>query len=216
MSAIKVGLGIPFRSDNPSRKQALAQNLEILPYQYDWHTYMVMSDGLINGFNRAKARNNIVRALGPYVDVVVVCDADSFPAMLPLDRAIQEAYDLGGIHFPFDQVDLLGEDGSFEYSYGPSAGGCWVFKPADWWHVGGMDERLGSWGTDDRAFLVACQTLLGGVRQWPGALTCLWHERDAQTKPVPEHVRILEDEYFPRAGDPIGLGQYLQAHGATP
>lgn len=213
---VKVGLGIPFRSDNLSRKRALSHNLQTLPCLYDWHAYAVMSDGEIGPFNRAKARNNIVRALGPYVDVLVVCDADSYPSIGPLDRAIQEAYDVGGIHFPFDQVDMLDQFGHIKHSYGPSAGGCWIFKPIDWWALGGMDERLGSWGTDDRAFQFCAQQLFGGVRQWPGVLTCLWHERDAATKLVPEHVRILEDEYFSLAGDPIGLGQYLQAHGATP
>lgn len=190
---MRAGLGIPYYDSDGSRASAFVETLSALELMYGWSDQFISDGGGTLPFNRAKARNEIVRELQD-CDVIVLCDADSIPQGHVLKQAVGAAYFRGGMHFPFDVVQALDKGNQTAYSYGPSAGGCWVFQPQTWWNCGGMDERLGGWGTDDRAFL-ECVNAFTYKEHHPGILQTLWHSR-AGCKPVKEQQQILQDEYL--------------------
>lgn len=196
---LRVALGIPFRSTEPSRLQAFQKTLGELQKLYPWSTVVAGTDNREYGdFNRGRARNMLVDQLRS-ADVVVLCDADSIPQAAPLNSAVTSANLQGGMHFPFKTVLDLGPKGQPMRTYGPSAGGCYVFKPETWALLRGQDER-GGWSLDDRAMLVAVNTLLGGPVYHDGVLTCLWHKRGAETQPSAYTTQLI-NEYLAVEGD---------------
>lgn len=204
---LRVALGIPFRSDETSRQLAFRKTLGELQKLYPWSTVVAGTDGVNFGeFNRARARNMLVEILNT-ADVIVLCDADSIPQEEPLNSSVSGAHLDGGMHFPFKTVLDLDQKGSPFRTYGPSAGGCYVFKPETWALLRGQDER-GGYSLDDRGMLVAVNTLLGGPVYHDGILTCLWHKRGPETRPSP-YTQGLIQEYLAAEGNPTALAAVL-------
>lgn len=206
---MKVSLGVPFRSSNPSRISAHDKAWNFRLNLYPWHRAAIFAGDPEGSFNRAAVRNEIADRFSD-ADVLVICDSDSLPEAMPLWQAIEAAKIDGKVHFPFDIVRVLDPEDHEAYTYGPSAGGCYVLRPDVWRRLGGMDERLGSWGTDDRSFLVAIDTFIGRPVHHSGALTCFWHERDEETVSDPSALKILTEEYLPLYGKPQELSAYIQ------
>lgn len=204
---LRVALGIPFRSAEPTRISAFQKTMRELQGLYPWSTVVAGTDGRDHGdFNRGRARNMLVETLHG-ADVIVLCDADSIPQISGLSSAVTSAHLAGGMHFPFKTVLDLGPTGQPLRTYGPSAGGCYVFKPETWALLRGQDER-GGYSLDDRAMLVAVNTLLGGPVYHDGVLTCLWHKRGPETRPS-AYTQGLIKEYLALEGDRDQLVQLL-------
>lgn len=207
---MRVSLGIPFSSDDPSREAVFGRVLDELINLSDWCDWASVGVNRRGTFNRGATRNELVTVLDLSCEpeVIVLCDADSVPERDPLMRAVLGAAHDGMVHFPFTTVNQLAEDGTVAYAYGPSAGGCWVFRSETWWDLGGMDER-GGWSLDDRSFLVQMKTFDKGPVFHPGVLTCHWHHRGPETRASAETRRILA-EYHRLEGKPDELREYIQ------
>lgn len=209
---MKVCLGIPFASEEPSRVAARDVVRPLLEDMYPWDDVQEFANfgAELNGgpsFNRGASRNSAVRYFSD-ADVVVLCDADSYPEPEPLENAISAAYRFGLVHFPFDIVNVLAPSGAVAYTYGPSQGGCWVFRPETWWQAGGMEERLSGWGQEDRIFLITNQTLVGQPIFHPGNLYCVYHDRSDSVFD-PRDAEIFA-EYEAVAGDVAAMTLYLE------
>lgn len=201
MVDLRVALGVPFGSNaDDNRTEVFKYTQNIMKDIYPWirmdHT-AAWTDGK---FNRSQARNTLVFYLN-HCDVVVLCDADTYPEKAPLAEAVNAAYAEGGFHFPADVVQPMKRFGKKGFTYGPSAGGCWVFRPEEWWECGGMDERLGGWGTDDRSFL-ECIRVFSSKTFHPGTLTTMWHSRD-DCRPDQIQSEILRNEYLDKSRSEI-------------
>lgn len=208
---MRVSLGVPFHSTEPTRIAAFDKAMEELKGLTQWHRIQVHGFW-VKPFNRGKARNELVDILAPDSDVIVLCDGDSYPQREPLMRAILGAAFDGKIHIPFDTVQPLGPQGEKLKPYGPSFGGCYVTAPWAWKAIGGQEER-GSWSTDDRTLLVKANTLLGGPVYHQGILTCLHHARGPETRVSAESTRII-NEYLALEGKPDELREYIERHRA--
>lgn len=200
---MKVSLAFPFFSTEDTRLHAFSViRQEMLGY-YDWHRAIIEEGGAFQygiPFNRGRARNAAVKRLQGS-DVIVLCDADSFPEKDPLMRAILGAANDGKVHFPHNTVKTPTE------VYGPSAGGCWVVTPRTWSFLGGMEER-GGWSVDDRCFLEVMEGLDRGPVFHDGILTCLPHARGAESVLTPESTEII-NEYLSLRRDPEKTRAYL-------
>jgi hypothetical protein len=202
---MKVGLGIPFWGDDETRITAYKSVYARLKEMYLWDVIIGGTWGLQP--HRGKARNAIVEQFKDF-DVIVLCDADSYPQEGPLKQAIEDAYVDYKIHFPHTTIWQLDSQGGLKYPYGPSAGGCWVFRPETWAYLGGMEER-GGWSVDDRSFLEVMKTFELGPVYHRGVLTCLWHATEARIVP-PEDKAIIQ-EYLDLSGKPLEMRRYLNA-----
>lgn len=203
---MKVCLAYPFRPDGHERAWNFGHVRRCVDTYYPWDTIIQVDSGH-EKFNRAATRNLAVthsQSIG--ADVVVICDADSVPEQQPLEDAINGAFQDGRIHYPFDTVYELVPKATQQVGHQnieqlkqrafgkcASEGGIWVTKPSTWWKVGGQDVRFAGWGCEDRAFLAANRTLVGDPVKHPGALLCMYHNRDQNNEDAwdPEEVAIL-------------------------
>lgn len=191
---MRVALAIPYSSVEPSRVQAYLKMTEVMRDIYPWDSVNTFGVGFDGEFRRGASRNRAMHKLwGRGFDVVVLCDADSYPERDALTEAIEDAYEDERIHFPHDRVQPIGKRGEFLRTYGPSAGGCWVSCPEAWFDVGGMEER-GGWSVDDRTFLEQIEALRRGPVYHKGKLTCLWHA--VTERKVPPEDKALIQEYL--------------------
>lgn len=206
---MKVALVVPFHDSDGSRTEAFMKTWRILVALYPWD-YLGKFHGMEPGmkFNRSRARNTGVRALDK-ADVVVVCDADSYPEKTPLREAIEGAFEDQKVHFPMTRIHQLNKNGHVGYYYGPSAGGCWVTTPDTWWNLGGQDER-GGYSADDRPMLEVMEAFNLGPVYHPGVLRCLWHA--GETRTVPAETTKLVKEYLDLCRDPVLMHKYLAAN----
>lgn len=204
---MRVGLGIPYWGADPTREAACVEVQERLGFFYLPWTKFVLGDGKTK--HRGAARNFLVRELSSEVDVIVLLDADSYPEKNALLAAVDHAYNHDVVCFPHSQVWSLGCNRLPINQYGPSAGGCWVFRPRVWEYLGGMEER-GGWSVDDRTFLEVMKTFGAGPVYHPGILTCLWHRTEARV--VPPEDRQIISEYLELSGKPLEMREYLNAH----
>lgn len=203
---MQVVLAYPFRPDGHERAWNFEHVRRCVDTYYDWN-YIIQVDSGHKKFNRAATRNlavNEADKLG--ADVVVICDADSVPENQPLNDAILGAFQDDKIHYPFDtvyemipkatqQIGRQNIEQLKQRAFGKceSEGGIWVTKPSTWRRAGGQDSRFAGWGCEDRAFLAANRTLVGMPVKHPGALFCMYHNRDQNNEDAwdPGEVAIL-------------------------
>lgn len=200
---MRVGVGFPFWGDDPLRN----------------HNYQHVYGKLLNLFdfaaviprtplatNRGQARNMIVKeALDRQLDVIVLCDADTFPQPMGLHGAIWEAYTDGGLHFAFDYYYALNETGTHLVTRGQnedalhhlqssapgSLGGVMAIRPNQWFEAGGSPEMDG-WGFEDVMFAVQARTLIRPNTWHPGYITHLYHPTECAVG-SPDYVRNISE-----------------------
>lgn len=113
-------------------------------------------------FNLSQARNNAVRRAD--TDIVIVADADTLVSIDAVHTAIEMPE---AIVWPFidylrissDWVDA--EDLSavpILHRHPRSVGGVYVCDRAEYWRLGGFDERFVGWGYEDNAFALLART----------------------------------------------------------
>lgn len=188
---VKVGLGIPFWGNNLDRVRNHSYVKKHMTRLYPWDVILELPAAAT--WNRGKARNTLVqRALDFDVDVLVLCDSDTFIGKGALDEAIEMAA-FGDMVFAFDEYRGLTDAGTefflktggyqhtsyhIHHAYKGSFGGVFAFRPELWKLIGGSPEMEG-WGFEDIITVVNYRTLSGFETKWiPGILTHLYHDRD--------------------------------------
>lgn len=195
---MRVALGIPwFDGGCEYRQRAYSFIQRYLPTLYPFDHLLVSS-----ATNRGAARNELVdQATARSCDVVVLCDADSYPDAVGLRTAVESCYTGGGIHFPFDHKSYRGLSAGasallLEGQYQPedahslpaegttigSFGGCFAVRPSSWWSAAGSPE-FPAWGYEDIVTVCQFRSLLSEDTVWhtDTALTHLWHPRAIET-----------------------------------
>lgn len=157
-------------------------------------------DGGTGWVNRARCRNNAAEAaMRTYdPDVLFFADADTFVPPEQFYAACHAAAFTGqgilafGDYYKVSKPESRRTKAS-RLGYRPAtsglsprswhSSGAFAITPAAFQRVGGYDERFESWGGEDRAFWLACRTLLAtdlpalnGVHRLPGPAWHLWHE----------------------------------------
>jgi hypothetical protein len=159
---------------------------------------VVLGDSEFERFNLSAARNAAVNAATS--DVVIVADADTIPDELAIDTAILACGRHGGVWWPFTEYrylaagvnpgDILDANTATEETYPNSVGGLLVIRRADYWRLGGFDERFTEWGGEDRAFeLVAAS--LSSIHRIPGVVYAFNHPADRNMRGA--WRRLLEE-----------------------
>lgn len=185
---VKVGLGVPYWGDDPLRFLHLQTVSDILGDMFPWDSFAFS----YKATERGAARNELVsQAIRLGLDVIVLCDADTYPEGYALRQAIGAAYEHGGLHFPYDNWRLVDGHGDVRAAGPGSLGGCMVIRPDDWMAAGGSPE-LDGWGFEDVMFAVQARTFLRPNTWYPGLLTCLWHPTECAVGSYQYNLNILE------------------------
>lgn len=221
---MRVALGIPYWGDDPVRESNFDFVLDyvsgLYPFDFVYHA--------AGKETRGSARNRVVEIATGY-DVVVLCDADTFPEKETLTEAIEAAYTVGGLHFAFDRFRGLNQDGTRALKMGMtgweglldmeclgSMGGVIVMRPDQWWEAGGSPEMTG-WGFEDVMFAVQARTLLRGNAWHPGFIYHLYHGSECRVG-SPSYVRNIEVCKTVEAldGDAEGIRRFITESGLYP
>lgn len=209
--SLSVALGIPWFDSGceyRSRNYNFIQNYVPTLYPFD---HMFVSNGPKN--NRGSARNElVVQAALHSVDVIVLCDADSFPHPDGLSMAITACANSGGMHFPFDATRYKGLTEASttvllhnkdtvnlsatlpgEGTIIGSFGGAIAVRPDDWFAAGG-NPQFPVWGFEDVITVVGMRTLAKKHTVWhnPWSLTHLWHPKATDDRSTADQ-RMLQN-----------------------
>lgn len=143
---------------------------------------------------RGAARNYFMDlALDDCLDVMVICDADTYCQSDALLEAIEFCDMFGGLNYPFNRFRALNQsttaavlggrigkyapdvDMGLEMACAGSLGGVMVMQPQQWRDAGWMPELHG-WGFEDVIFAVQARTLLPQENTWHnGTITHMYH-----------------------------------------
>lgn len=218
---MKIGVVIPWR-EQPSRVRAFNAVVnwykENLP---EAQIYLPNHPGKV--WMPSHTRNDGMRmAEKDGCDVVIFNDADTFPQLGPLRRAIQAASSDGRFHNPFTHYRMLEDRGTEQFfagtdltkcSFKPFNSACWgtvVCTPKAWWDIGGMDEKFMQWGYEDTAMQIA-HTIIKGTQfvKHQGIAFALGHAPQARNTPEFKNNRQLYEEYrtIKTPGDMLKLVQ---------
>lgn len=194
---MKISILVPYRPGGPDRRRLWSWVEARYRLLFPEAEMIVSADA--NGedstepFNHPQAINMCAdQATG---DVLVVADSDTGFSLAPLMKACRIAYDKGDWFVPqtYHQLTeaatehiLACDPGQYEFEESPET--SWtghgssvapiVVLPAHAFHkVGGYDERYPGWGSDDRAFSIAMNTLWRPYKRWAGASYHLYHSR---------------------------------------
>lgn len=198
-----VAVVIPFRSEDPERIEILRWTLGRWGKLTDWPILTPHDDRTEGPFNRSRAVNRGVAMAG--TEYVVVADADTAirhgqaealigllttaPWAIGYSRfvhlaqvATQEA-----LAAPVDVALPENPSGpSVRYASWESVCGLWAMRTEDYHLIGGNDEGFEGWGSEDTAFAMKADTLLGKHERLPGVGLHLFHELrpDRKTDPA--------------------------------
>jgi hypothetical protein len=192
---MKLSILIPYRPDGGPRDvlwQWLRQRYDV----FFPHAEMIVAGETASlPFNRPRAANQAAdMATG---DIYVIGDADTAFNPEFLRRAIKHVARTGDWMVPTTYHQLTEETtreivaGAADAEIGEPTSTVWtghgssvapiLVTPAKAFHqVGGYDERYVGWGSDDRAFAVAMNTLYRHYVRWQGASYHLFHPRGNQ------------------------------------
>ncbi len=185
-----VSVLIPWRTDEGQRALACEWNC------WRWREFLPTAEILTRNspgepFNRSAARN---RAFADSVgDIVVLADADTaMPGRQELVMAIEWVRQTGqwclpyDIYFNLSESDTerilasapetyLGVPDTWEFRLDDAVSGVMVLTREAFLTAGGYDETFDGWGFEDRAFVLALETLCGPGKRMPNHLLHLWH-----------------------------------------
>lgn len=188
-----VGLAIPYWGHELHRELSRNFIKQTMSELYPW---AIFYDAEVPEDKRTRggARNYFMDlALEDCLDVMVVCDADTYCTADGLQKAIEFCDEFGGLHLPFDRFRALNQRSTADVLSGRvskfakddelelemaclgSFGGVIAMSPQDWNAAGRMPELEG-WGFEDVIFAVQARTLLPRDNEWhPGTITHMYH-----------------------------------------
>jgi hypothetical protein len=179
-----------------------------------WHAHgfnVITGDSDHEGFNLSAARNVAVGRCSS--DIVIVADADTVPDFNALDTAILACQRHGGVWWPFTEYRYLAdtvkpgdrlENAPIADEYPNSVGGLFVIRRADYWRLGGFDERFDRWGWEDRAWELVV-TQLSSFHRIPGTVYAFNHYAERNMRGP---GRLLVEEYR-RAARSRRMAEYI-------
>lgn len=196
---------IPFR-DNANREASLHR---VTAHLEEFCDEVIVCDDGGSPFSRGASIN--AGAEKATAETFIICDAD----VLVPHRQIQQALALGydeGMVLPFSEYRYLNKQHTVavqrgaeptlgmlpKFTVSNSVGGCMVIDSFAFWAVGGFDPRFRGWGSEDRAFHAAVDTLVGSVLRIDGPMFHLWHPLD---KVRPPENKKLEAMFEDARGD---------------
>lgn len=198
---------VPYWGDDPYRSESYKFLEATLCAEFS-DTHWMIRTGHGGSPQRAAARNALAKGMPG--EILVFIDADSIPDPDALSESINHVWVTKGWMLPYRTYYNLTEEGSrefmkeppwkvwrpedsYEYEFvfpgpdptdRPSAqGGCVVVHRDAFRKVNGYDERFQGWGGEDRAFILALETLIGTETRYPASIYHLWH-------PDPEEERF--------------------------
>lgn len=225
---MKVALGIPYWGDEYYRSRNYDWLLPYMKALYPWDT-VITGDLDYKGVsrNRGAYRNAIMEEAHDIgMDVVVLCDADTFPEREALFVAIETTFYQGGLNFAYDRFRALNEAGTnmllkghtleaatqhLESECMGSLGGVMVIRP-DNWFAAGCSPELDGWGFEDVIFAVQARTLLPADNRWhTGWITHLYHpsEVDMTSESYKRNIAVCK-QYEAANGNPYEIRKLLR------
>jgi Glycosyltransferase like family 2 len=220
---------VPFRSTEFHRVQSSEWVLKKLRQNWD---YEIRIGSNMGDFNRSASRNVLVGISN--ADVFVFVDADSYVIKDQIEEGCESALEHGWC-LPYSHYYSLTESGSrkfmanekighgddFEFIFPttdhpiPAVGGCVIVRRDVFETVAGYDERFIGWGEEDRAFVLALETLAGPVPRVPGGIHHIWHpgyEGDCFGQPHFRDNQALCDRYREAQGNPAMMRLLVDEH----
>lgn len=206
-----IDVAIPWRA-TPDRIPAFEY---VAQWWVNYGFNVITGDSDHETFNLSAARNRAVAKATS--NIVVVADADTVPDAKALDTAIYACRRHGGVWWPFDTYTYLAdsvkpgdnlENAPTEHVYPNSVGGLFVILRADYWRLGGFDERFDRWGHEDRAWELVV-TELSSFHRVPGTVYAFNHYAERNMRGP---GRLLVEEYR-RAARTHRMAQYLATRG---
>lgn len=198
---------VPYRPANDRQRWIFDQ---VLPRLEDLGHPVVVGEPNGDDWSRGQACNNAAASAGDW-DVAIVCDADTVPEKVSIDRALYWIATTGGAIRPHMRRTMLNERGSVVFAQrGPAhldpdlhherrqhdGGGVIVVAREAWEKVGGFSNDLIGWGYEDSDFNMRMLRHASWDRI-PGTAWHLWHGREGN-RPRPEskmHYQKLMREY---------------------
>lgn len=219
-----VSVVIPFRSEDPERIGILRWTLGRWGALTDYPILTPHDDRTEGPFNRSRAVNRGVAMAG--TEYVIVADADTAvrhgQAEALIGLLTMAPWAIGYSRFvhlaPVATQEALGSPVDIalpENPRGPSVRfaswesvcGLWAMRTEDYHLIGGNDEGFDGWGSEDVAFALKADTLLGRHERLPGVGLHLFHELRADRK-TDTNARANYDRlrrYEKAAGDPESM-----------
>lgn len=215
---MNVSVLVPFRDEPGTTRKASWQWLRKRWKATFGNFQIVIGKDTGTPFSKTTAVNDAyTRAKG---DVLVIADADSWVEPANLLLGIEYALRHDVLVIPWSESwRLTPEDSEAIMAQSPDVQNpltkqikdrCTDFRPAPetgammlvlkrecFERVGGMDPRFRGWGSEDVAFAIACQTMLGMNKVMLGPAWSLWHSRSRNEKGV--RVWDKDDGYRNRA-----------------
>ena len=195
---------MPYWGTDPYRQKSFhfQQNF-LMKFVHDWELDPVPMGYIGRGTNisRSGSRNDLART-GKNEEILIFLDADSIPDPAALYDSIGYVVSTKQWLFPYSRYYNLTPKGSeafmkdppwphwqpedsYEYEYvfpgpdpvdrPPADGGCLIVHREAFEKVRGYDERFIGWGGEDRAMVLALETLVGEQNRYPAAIYHLWH-----------------------------------------
>ncbi|CAN5317131.1 hypothetical protein BH11ACT2_BH11ACT2_12890 [soil metagenome] len=173
-------------------------------------------------FNLAQCRNDAIASIDDPDRVVVINDGDTIPQREPLLAAVAAAGD-GYVHLPYTEYHWLGESGDAQFAAGTPLADCdfelvrgacsgvFVTTGATWRRHGGQDERFRGWGFEDKAWLLAHETIIGEPRRHDGAVYALHHSPELREGPHYDANAALMQRYVDASASLEAMRQLVSA-----
>jgi hypothetical protein len=173
-------------------------------------------------FNLAQCRNDGIAGITDPNEAVVINDADTIPELAPLLAAVAAAGD-GRVHLPYTEYHWLGAEGDAQFAAGTplaecafelvrgACSGVFVTTPATWRSHGGQDERFRGWGFEDKAWLLAHETILGAPVRHEGTVYALHHSPELREGPHYDANARLMERYVAASSSAESMRQLVSA-----
>jgi len=204
---IKIGIVIPWR-ESASRLPAF--NKLINWYKKNMpNAEIFLSDRPGDAWSMSGSRNDGVNlAKNAGCDIIILSDADTFPQLDSVKKAIKAALVDNKIHIPYQETHFLyskeserflNHDKLYYYHALISfteCSGINIFTPLAWELIGGGDEKFNGWGYEDTAMNYAHNIIHGSYYiSHVGKTIKTWHDLQSRDDVNAQNNKLLYNFY---------------------